>query len=142
MAAELNSRKQVGKRIRLLRAASNLSQAELAEKIGVSFQQIQKYESGKNEISVSRLLSIADALGVSPEDVIGVYPSAVRDKGRSRRSGVVDYNGIRDEDEKITVAVSPDELKLLSSFRKIKDKTVRRIIMDLIISIALYGSKM
>jgi transcriptional regulator with XRE-family HTH domain len=54
----------VGQRIRALRAAQGMSQAELGQKVGVRFQQIQKYESGANRVSASRLLALAQTLGV------------------------------------------------------------------------------
>lgn len=52
----------VGTRIRHRRMALNISQAELATQMGVSFQQVQKYETGKNRISASRLLDVARIL--------------------------------------------------------------------------------
>lgn len=54
----------VGQRIRALRCALGMSQAELGQKVGVRFQQIQKYESGANRVSASRLLALAQTLGV------------------------------------------------------------------------------
>lgn len=55
----------VGRRILRLRKALGLSQSDLAQKIGVRFQQVQKYENGKNVVPACRLGHIADALGVS-----------------------------------------------------------------------------
>lgn len=57
----------VGERLRAARLAKGMRQADLAERVGVSFQQIQKYERGQNRISASRLLAIASALGVAVE---------------------------------------------------------------------------
>lgn len=54
----------VGKRIRLRRLALNLSQETLAELLGITFQQIQKYENGGNRISASRLWDCACVLDV------------------------------------------------------------------------------
>ena len=54
----------VGARIAGRRQALGLSQTALAERVGVSFQQIQKYETGANRVSASRLWDIADALDV------------------------------------------------------------------------------
>lgn len=54
----------VGQRIRALRSAQGMSQAELGQRVGVRFQQIQKYESGANRVSASRLLALARTLGV------------------------------------------------------------------------------
>ena len=56
----------VGGRIAARRQALGLSQTGLAERVGVSFQQIQKYETGVNRISASRLHQIAMALGTEP----------------------------------------------------------------------------
>ena len=54
----------VGKMIRARRRAIGVSQHELAPVIGVTFQQVQKYELGSNRVSASRLFAIAQALGV------------------------------------------------------------------------------
>ncbi len=56
--------KKIGRKIRKLRKSWGLSQIELAEKIGLSFQQVQKYEKGFTTMSVFRLNQISDALGV------------------------------------------------------------------------------
>lgn len=56
----------VGRRISARRAAMGLSQSALAQRLGVSPQQVQKYEAGANRISASRLSDIATALGVGP----------------------------------------------------------------------------
>lgn len=55
----------VGKRIRHRRWMIGTTQQQLAEKVGIKFQQIQKYETGMNRVSASRLWDIARALGVS-----------------------------------------------------------------------------
>ncbi len=55
----------VGKRIRHRRWMVGMTQQQLADKVGIKFQQIQKYETGMNRVSASRLWDIADALGVS-----------------------------------------------------------------------------
>jgi transcriptional regulator with XRE-family HTH domain len=56
---------EVGRLARALRMSRGLSQTELGNRIGVTFQQVQKYESGANRISVGRLSSIAKMFGVS-----------------------------------------------------------------------------
>lgn len=55
----------VGKRIRHRRWMVGVTQQQLADKVGIKFQQIQKYETGMNRVSASRLWDIADALDVS-----------------------------------------------------------------------------
>ncbi len=54
----------VGKRVRHRRWLVGMTQQQLAENVGIKFQQIQKYETGANRVSASRLWDIADALGV------------------------------------------------------------------------------
>ena len=55
----------VGKRIRHRRWMIGMTQQQLADKVGIKFQQIQKYETGMNRVSASRLWDIAEALGVT-----------------------------------------------------------------------------
>jgi transcriptional regulator with XRE-family HTH domain len=55
---------EIGERLRRARVASGMSQGRLAKEVGVSFQQIQKYEAGANRISSSRLYTMARVLGV------------------------------------------------------------------------------
>ena len=55
----------VGKRVRHRRWMVGMTQQQLADKVGIKFQQIQKYETGMNRISASRLWDIADALSVT-----------------------------------------------------------------------------
>jgi transcriptional regulator with XRE-family HTH domain len=57
--------KHVGKQIRQLRWRFNMTQQQLAEKVGVKFQQIQKYETGVNRVAASRLFDMAQAFGIS-----------------------------------------------------------------------------
>ncbi|AUR38374.1 putative transcriptional regulator (plasmid) [Phaeobacter piscinae] len=61
----------VGKQIRKLRWLAEMTQAQLGEAVGVKFQQIQKYETGANRVSASRLDDIARVLGVS---VLSFFP--------------------------------------------------------------------
>jgi len=62
---------QVGARIAEIRKQKRVTQASLARSIGVTFQQVQKYEKGANRVSGSRLLLVADALGTTVNDVLG-----------------------------------------------------------------------
>lgn len=55
----------VGKRIRHRRWMVGMTQQQLAEKVGIKFQQVQKYETGMNRVSASRLWDIAETLGVT-----------------------------------------------------------------------------
>ena len=55
---------EVGRRVRTQRLTKGMSQTELGNKIGVTFQQVQKYEGGANRVSASRLSAMADILSV------------------------------------------------------------------------------
>jgi transcriptional regulator with XRE-family HTH domain len=68
----------VGHRVRLRRQEINITQAALAASIGVTFQQVQKYEKGANRISASTLVAIATALGVAPGDLIDNAPGSLK----------------------------------------------------------------
>ena len=61
----------IGAAIRLRRKQLKISQDVLAERCGVSFQQVQKYENGANRVSFSRLVQIAHALGLRVSDLVG-----------------------------------------------------------------------
>ena len=62
---------QVGSRIRLLRQGAQMSQTDLAEQLGVTFQQVQKYEKGMNRVGAGRLTKIAAVLGVPVSELLG-----------------------------------------------------------------------
>lgn len=92
---------QVGARVRAHREAAGLSQHELSRLIDISFQQIQKYERGQNRISASRLLEIAEQLGVSGAVLLGeaLGPQAKDPSGLLETPGALEllqaYKGIR-----------------------------------------------
>jgi transcriptional regulator with XRE-family HTH domain len=64
--------KTIGHRLRSFRLAAKMSQTDLGNFLGVTFQQIQKYENGNNRLSGSRLIQAAAALNVMPGDILGV----------------------------------------------------------------------
>lgn len=67
-----NSEQAIGTRVRQARTAKNISQAALGAMLGVTFQQVQKYEKGTNRMAASTLLKCAAALGVDPLALLGV----------------------------------------------------------------------
>lgn len=100
----------VGRNVREKRVMRGLSQDQLGDSVGVSFQQIQKYESGANRISASRLVELAGAMGIELEElfagVAGQLPkTASRTVGEVRRENRVieEYNQIPDD---VQVAVA------------------------------------
>jgi transcriptional regulator with XRE-family HTH domain len=74
----------VGKRIRQRRWMIAMTQQQLADKVGIKFQQIQKYETGMNRVSASRLWDIADTLGVT----IAFFFEGLADGAEPAASGV------------------------------------------------------
>jgi transcriptional regulator with XRE-family HTH domain len=70
---------EYGRRIRAFRMQREFSQTDLADKLGVSFQQVQKYEKGTNRITVSRLEQIALALETTPHELMGWGQRAIAD---------------------------------------------------------------
>ena len=63
----------VGQMIRAERIAQGMSQTQFGERIGVAFQQVQKYEKGVNRVSCSTLVKTAAALGVAPEFLLPTH---------------------------------------------------------------------
>lgn len=61
---------EIGRNLKRVRHAQGLSQTNLAEKIGLTFQQIQKYEAGVNRIAASRLVEIAEVLKVDIQELL------------------------------------------------------------------------
>ena len=117
----------VGSRVRMRRMLLGLSQEKLGEKLGVTFQQVQKYEKGMNRIGASRLQSIAEILDVPPsfffEDVKG---------GEIRAPGFSEASSVYVVDFLSTV----EGLQLNKAFASIKDQRVRRKVVDLVVAIA------
>src|SRR5476651_1149618 len=108
---------ELGKRIRLRRVEQKISQAELGQKLGVSFQQVQKYEKGVNHVGAARLQQIATALDVP---ITFFYDG----DGKSR------------EVESLLFIDSSFSLRLLRTYSKIKDQAVQRQFVSLIENIA------
>jgi transcriptional regulator with XRE-family HTH domain len=67
--------REIGQRIRLQRMETGLSQTDLGHSVGVTFQQIQKYEKGANRVSGSRITQIATVLNVPPSFFFGETPN-------------------------------------------------------------------
>jgi len=113
---------EVGHRIRIERLARGLSQTALANQLGVTFQQVQKYEKGVNRVGAGRLTKIAEVLGVP----VGTFFS-----GKEMLEG--------DDSKPSADAASPLKLltvsgafRLLRAYSEIEDTTLRRSIVDLV----------
>ena len=76
----------IGKRIRQRRWLIGMTQQTLADLVGIKFQQIQKYETGSNRVSASRLWDIGEAMGVP----VAFFFEGIKDEGVQRGAGQAD----------------------------------------------------
>jgi transcriptional regulator with XRE-family HTH domain len=111
----------VGQNIRIFRTAKGMSQTALGEAVGVTFQQIQKYENGTNRVGSSRLVRIAAALQAP---VARLFDNAVQTADGALKGALV-----------TDLLAVPQAIPLLEAFGKISDERVRRAIVCLVSSI-------
>jgi transcriptional regulator with XRE-family HTH domain len=109
----------VGAKIRMFRINRGISQTVLAERIGVTFHQVQKYEKGANRVGASRLAQIASVLGISVGELF--EPSG---------------NGSADLNSPIHLLAEPGALRVLKAYVRTTNPRVRLSIAKLIESIA------
>ena len=109
--------KHVGSRVRMRRMMLSMSQEKLGDALGLTFQQVQKYEKGVNRVGAARLQQIATALDVP---VTFFY----------------DGDNKAREVESLLFLDSAFSLRLLRAYSKIKDQTVQRQLVSLMESIA------
>jgi len=113
---------QVGNRVRIRRMLIGMSQEKLGDLLGLTFQQVQKYEKGVNRIGAGRLFEIARILGV-PIDFF--YDGVASAEGASAAAPPV-----------MEFVSSGEGLQLSLAFMKIRDPKVRKRVLDLVKSLA------
>jgi transcriptional regulator with XRE-family HTH domain len=112
--------RKLGQRVRARRLEIGMSQERLAELLGVTFQQVQKYEKGVNRMAASRLFDVSGALDM---------PVARFFEGLSNRAGGV-AEGAKDY---VTDALAtPEGSQLMAMFASIKSQRVRRRVLELV----------
>jgi len=117
--------RKIGQRVRTRRLEIGMSQERLAELLGVTFQQVQKYEKGVNRIAASRLFDISTALDLP----IGRFYEGLT--GRAA-GGVAE-----DRDEYLHDApATPEGAQLMALFASVKSQKVRRRVLDLVRALA------
>lgn len=117
--------RRIGQRVRTRRLEINMSQEKLAELLGVTFQQVQKYEKGVNRIAASRLFDISSALEMPVSRFYeGLTPA--------RAGGVAEPRAEYVED----VLATPEGAQLMSLFASIPNLKVRRRVIDLVRALA------
>jgi transcriptional regulator with XRE-family HTH domain len=112
----------VGRNIRIQRLAKGLSQTELANELGVTFQQVQKYEKGVNRIGCGRLYQIGSVLGVHITDF---FEGSGKQKASTSQA-----HSVRD------LISEPQSFHLVQAFSEISDRRVRSSVVDLVKKIA------
>lgn len=117
----------VGRRLRLRRTLLGLSQEKLAEAIGLTFQQVQKYERGTNRVGASRLYEVSRVLDVPVAYFYDEMGPDVADKGRDHLMGVAE--------EPVPYEADPmskrETLELVRAYYKIADPRQRRRLFEL-----------
>jgi transcriptional regulator with XRE-family HTH domain len=115
----------VGSRVRLRRTMLGLSQEKLGEKIGLTFQQVQKYERGANRISASKLYEIARSLRVS----ISWFFEGLSDPLAGRLKDAAEMQA---PPYAHNFLMTPEGIDLANAFPRIEDRQIRRKLVDLI----------
>jgi len=120
---------QVGTRVRLRRMLIGMSQEKLGELLGLTFQQVQKYEKGVNRIGAGRLFQVAHILGVP----IDYFYEGVNGANEGT-PGFADSGGA--SPPVMEFLSSGEGLQLSLAFMKIKDPKVRKRVLDLVKSLS------
>lgn len=123
----------VGNRIRIRRMLIGMSQEKLGEQLGLTFQQVQKYEKGSNRVSASRLYRMAKILSVPVQYFFDDLPAGAADR---------DYPGFAESGEQAVITGflnSAEGLQLNRAFHEIEDSEVRRRVIDLVKTLANKG---
>lgn len=117
----------VGSRIRLRRTILRMSQEKLADQLGITFQQVQKYENGSNRVGASRLYAISQILGVEVSYFYEGY------EGGENFETAEAAESVENIDHHLK---SRETIELVKSYYAITDKSVRRKMLDLIKSLS------
>ena len=125
--------KYVGSRVRGRRVGMRLSQTKLGNAIGVTFQQIQKYENGANRIGASNLFKIAKALGIEVAFFYEGMPDSLVNKPGRSKSGLAETPRSTFESDPMT---SRESIEMMHNYFRIPDPVVRRRLHQLLKSLA------
>lgn len=117
----------VGSRVRLRRLMLGMSQDKLGEALGLTFQQVQKYEKGINRIGASRIFRLSEILGVPIQFFYDDYQTVAPAAGMAEAEP---------NDAFMDLLSSPEGVQLCRHFSAIKDPTVKKKVLELVRSIA------
>ena len=118
----------VGARLRMRRVMLGMSQSKLGAMLGVTFQQIQKYEKGANRISASRLKQAAEVLETSIDFFLEGAPAQP-----SMSAGLAESQS---QPFDVAFLATTEGFQLNRAFMRIRDQKVRRRIVELVVSLA------
>lgn len=124
----------VGSRIRLRRTLLGISQEKLGEALGLTFQQVQKYERGTNRVGASRLFDLSRILDVPVQFFFEDMPEEVAGQAPSLRAGVPNADVSEAGDDKL---VKRETLELVRAYYRIKKPAVRKRLFELCKAVAL-----
>jgi transcriptional regulator with XRE-family HTH domain len=119
----------VGSRVRARRVGIRLSQTKLGEAIGVTFQQVQKYENGTNRIGASNLFKIAKTLGVD----VAYFFEGVQEIADSMMTDSPDVPLAGVKEDPLT---SRDAIELMHNYYRVKDANVRKRLAQFVKTLA------
>lgn len=122
--------KYVGSRVRMRRIMLGMSQEKLGEALGLTFQQVQKYEKGTNRVGASRIQQIAEILQVPVSFLFEGGPTGLAKADGSSEAASPSY--VSD------FLATTDGLSLTRAFTRISDAKLRRSIVDLVEQIAAH----
>ena len=112
----------VGSRLRMRRQIVSMSQEKLGELLGITFQQVQKYEKGSNRISASRLYYAAKILGVPVQAFFEDLPGSENDTG---------FNESNEQNSVMSSLMNAEGIQLAKAFRDADNTTKRKLIATL-----------
>jgi transcriptional regulator with XRE-family HTH domain len=122
----------VGGRVRLRRTLIGMTQDELARALGLTFQQIQKYEKGANKISASRLYRLSELLKVS----VQFFYDAMPDDMAANFQAAIGFSEPEIDTPYVNPLATAEGVQLHQYFSKIKDLALRRRVVELVRAIA------
>lgn len=122
----------VGQRVKLRRTLMGMTQGKLGECIGLTFQQIQKYERGANRVSASKLWQLGNVLDVPVSFFFEEMPDSVKEAF----PGYQGENAESDVPEEHLTLHRRQTLELVRTFSKLQDPVIRKRVIDVVRAIA------
>ena len=126
----------VGRRLKEARLEHGYSQERLAKEMGITFQQVQKYEKGLNRIGASRLWDLAQVLEEPIDYFYAGMDEADQNQSPRKINVLREDNGDFKLDE---LVLTPDDMALLMAYKKIRNPSIAKSILSLVKSLSVKG---